>query len=208
MEISEWKNKFIRYLEDHPTSDKSHDIGHFKRVWKTSVKLIEDDADLLTILAACFFHDIISYPKNHPDRAFSSTHAAIRAEEILISLEFPSENLEDVKHCIEAHSFSANVKPKTIEAKIVQDADRMEALGAIGLARTFYVAGRLGSDLFNERDPLGMERELDDKKYALDHFKVKLLNLPNTMQTKAGRVEAFKRANVLVRFTEDLLSEL
>ncbi len=123
-------------------------------------------------------------------------------------MDFPKEKIQNVKHCIEAHSFSANLVPETLEAKIVQDSDRMEALGAIGLARTFYVAGRLGSKLFHESDPMAMDRNLDDHEYALDHFKVKLFQLPNTMQTKAGKEEALKRAKILTRFSEDLLSEL
>ncbi|MFA9353024.1 hydrolase, partial [Escherichia coli] len=76
---------------------------------------------------------------------------------------------------IEAHSFSAKIAPETLEAKIVQDADRLEALGAIGLARVFAVSGALGVALFDAEDPFARQRGLDDKQYALDHFQTKLL---------------------------------
>jgi uncharacterized protein len=120
---------------------------------------------------------------------------------------FPSEKLDAVCHCIEAHSFSAAIVPQTAEAKIVQDADRMEALGAIGLARTFYVAGQMGSKLFCAEDPFAEKRALDDRQFAVDHFETKLLKLPATMKTARGKMEAEKRAAILQRFLEDLRSE-
>lgn len=208
--IKDWENKFQAYIKEAPNDDASHSLAHFKRVWNMAKKFAQgnNSVDELVLLAAAYFHDIVSYPKNHPDRALSSTHAAKKAAEILIEMGFPQEKIEKVCHCIEAHSFSANIVPKTMEAKIIQDADRMEALGAIGLARTFYVAGRMGSNLFHEEDPLAQNRELDDKAYALDHFEVKLLKLPKTMQTEMGKAEANKRAAVLLRFMADLRQEL
>lgn len=207
-ELERWEKVFQDYLSKKEFSDGSHSLGHFKRVWKLASRLTKENEDRLTILAACYFHDIVSYPKNHPDRSKSSVHAALKTEKILNEMNFPQSKIENVKHCIEAHSFSAGIKPITKEAKIVQDADRMEALGAIGLARTFYVAGRVGSNLFHDDDPMAEDRELDDTKYAFDHFKVKLLKLPETMQTKEGKKEAIKRADVLVRFAENLKQEL
>lgn len=207
-EIVKWTDLFERYLRENPCEDGSHNLGHFRRVWKSAKNMMDHNVDQLVVLAASYFHDIVTYPKDHPHRSLSSKDAAIKAEEILLQMDFPKEKIENVKHSIESHSFSANITPETVEAKIVQDADRMEALGAIGLARTFYVAGRLGSQLFHEEDPLAHKRELDDKKYALDHFRVKLLKLPATMQTELGRREAQRRANVLLKFTEDLQSEL
>ena len=84
-------------------------------------------------------------------------------------MQFPAEKIEAVCHAIAAHSFSAQIAPLTTEAKIVQDADRLEALGAIGLARVFAVSGALGVALFDGEDPFAQHRPLDDKRYALDH---------------------------------------
>ncbi len=78
---------------------------------------------------------------------------------------------------IEAHSFSANIETRTLEAKILQDADRLDAIGVIGAARCFYIAGRMGSALYDSNDPMAENRPLDDKNYALDHFRTKLFNL-------------------------------
>jgi uncharacterized protein len=208
VQLEMWIKKIEDYLLSKTFADGSHDLHHFRRVWSVASELCEEQTDRLIVLAACYFHDIVSYPKNHPSRAISSQHAAIKASEILTELGFPSDKISGVKHAIEAHSFSAQIEPQTNEAKIVQDADRMEALGAIGLARTFYVAGMLGSKMFDAEDPFARERNLDDKSFALDHFFVKLFKLPGTMQTEKGRRIAMDRMQVLKKFVEDLGSEL
>jgi uncharacterized protein len=107
--------------------------------------LAEDtDADRLVILTACYFHDIVSLAKNHPERSRSSAMAAEKTLAILQSAfpDFPAERYAAVLHAIEAHSFSAAIAPQSEEAKIVQDADRLEALGAIGLARVLRCPAR------------------------------------------------------------------
>ncbi|HCI6553091.1 TPA: hydrolase, partial [Klebsiella quasipneumoniae subsp. quasipneumoniae] len=93
-------------------------------------------------------------------------------------------------------------------AKIVQDADRLESLGAIGLARVFAVAGALNTILFDADDPFADRRALDDRKYALDHFQCKLLRLPETMQTAGGRAMAQHNARFLVEFMAKISAEL
>src|SRR3546814_12128665 len=103
--------------------------------------------------------------------------AAAQARAPLAQAGFPADKLDAVAHAIEAHSFSAAIAPTTIEAKIVQDADRLDALGAVGLARLFYTAGRMGSAFAHPPDPLARTRPLDDRAYALDHIEVKLATL-------------------------------
>lgn len=122
--------------------------------------------------------------------------------------DFPADRYPAVSHAIEAHSFSAAIPPRTLEAKIVQDADRLESLGAIGLARVFAVAGALNTILFDVEDPFADRRALDDRKYALDHFQCKLLRLPETMQTDKGKAMAQHNARFLVEFMAKLSAEL
>ena len=110
-------------------------------------------------------------------------------------------------HAIESHSFSAAIRPETIEAKIVQDADRLDALGAVGLARLFYIAGRMGSALAHADDPMALHRDLDDKAYALDHIDTKLATLPGKMQTAAGRRIAESRLHELMAFRDSFIAE-
>ena len=212
MELVQWQQRFERWLEEnHSTDDTAHDISHFRRVWMTAQKIMADQAvEPLVILTACYFHDIVSLPKNHPERGRSSQMAARRTCDILRRdfPDFPPEHAASVAHAIEAHSFSAGIAPQSMEAKIVQDADRLEALGAIGLARVFAVSGALGVPLFDADDPFADARILDDRAFALDHFQTKLLRLPDTMQTEMGRELARHNADFLIQFMAKLSAEL
>jgi uncharacterized protein len=212
--LAEWEEKFAAYIREHGNNtDGSHDLGHFKRVWKAARFINREEgggADELVLLAAAYFHDWISLPKDHPQRRESSRLSAERTEQLLTEVfpDFPADKVEGVRHAIHAHSFSAGVEAKTAEAKILQDADRMEALGAIGAARTFYVAGQLQGQLFHGDDPLAEQREPDDRRYALDHFQVKLLKLPGMMNTAAGRRMAERNAEWLRRFADKIKAEI
>ena len=209
-----WEKIFTDYLRLNLThQDASHDLGHFNRVWKAAQSINREEglpADPLILLAAAYFHDLVSLPKNHPDRSDSSRLSAERTVKLLEGFfeGFPAEKIEGVRHAIHAHSFSAGIEPLTAEAKILQDADRLEALGAIGLARVFYTAGQLGQRLFDEADPLASSRDLDDRIYALDHFSVKLLKLPARMNTATGRRLAEENAAYLSRFMEKIGAEI
>lgn len=212
MTLTEWQQCFDTWIGQHYSqTDAAHDVAHFRRVWRTAQHLMEGlDVDELVILTACYFHDIVSLAKNDPQRSLASRMAAEKTTAILRAdfPHFPEERYPAVRHAIEAHSYSAGIAPQTPEAKIVQDADRLEALGAIGLARVFAVAGSLGVALFDSRDPFADGRELNDKRYALDHFRTKLLTLPATMQTEKGRALAQHNADYLVQFMAKISAEL
>lgn len=162
----------------------------------------------------CYRHVISmtssAWTKNHPQRHRSSILAAAETRRIFLRdfPDFPAEKLAGICHAIEAHSFSAKIAPTTPEAKIVQDADRLEALGAIGLARVFAVSGALGVALFDADDPFADRRPLNDKQFALDHFQTKLLKLPLTMQTERGKYLAQRNADFLVSYMAKLSAEL
>lgn len=212
MNLIDWQHRFEQWISQHfDHGDAAHDISHFSRVWKTAQTLMQDEqADALVVLTACYFHDIVSFAKNHPRRHQSSTLAAEKTAALLASdfPDFPQSAIPAVCHAIEAHSFSAGIAPQTVEAKIVQDADRLESLGAIGLARVFAVSGSMGGALFDGNDPFATNRELDDKAFALDHFRCKLLKLPASMQTQKGRQLAEYNANFIVHFMAKLSAEL
>ncbi|WP_413734286.1 phosphohydrolase [Sodalis sp. RH21] len=212
MELEQWERRFMEYLEQHfPQDDKAHDLAHFSRVWNTAQKIMQlSQANELTVLTACYFHDVVNLPKNHPERHLASTLAAKETLRILATRfpEYPVAAYPAVAHAIAAHSFSAGITPETLEAKIVQDADRLESLGAIGLARVFHVSGQLGRGLFHAEDPLALHRPLDDVHYTFDHFQTKLLTLADTMQTEMGRRMAAYNIDYLVTFMSKLCAEL
>ena len=189
MPTSLWLPRLIALATSAAEDDGAHDINHLHRVWRVAQTLLDahPEADALVVLAGCYLHDTVNVPKDHPDRAKASQMAARLARQMLMDAGFPVDKLDAVAHAIEAHSFSAAITPTTIEAQIVQDADRMDAVGAVGLARMFYTAGRMGSALAHPDDPLASARELDDTAFSLDHIEVKLARLPAMMNTAAAR---------------------
>ncbi|WP_018693964.1 HD domain-containing protein [Algicola sagamiensis] len=205
--------KLESILLTHMDDDAAHDLSHVRRVWKNAQIMIPEvssDVCQETVLVSCYLHDIVNIPKNDPRRSQASKMAAEKAIYLIKSSlpEICIQKYPGISHAIEAHSFSAGVDPMTLEAKIVQDADRIESLGAMGLARVFYTAGRMKSALFHPEDPLAHTREMDDKAFALDHFFTKLYHLPGSMQTKAGQRLAEQRAAYLRQFVDDLMSEI
>ncbi|MFT7060620.1 MAG: hypothetical protein ACJASV_003144 [Pseudorhodobacter sp.] len=191
-------------------NDGAHDLGHLKRVWENAKEIAVElgGADLEVLLAAAYFHDAVNLPKNHPDRAVASQLSADWATHYLAQTDFPPEKIAATAHAIAAHSFSAGITPQTREAEILQDADRLEALGAIGIARMFHVGGAMGGLLFDADDPLAQHRPLDDKRYSLDHLEVKLFPIVQTMRTAPGRAMAQMRAEWMASFRTRLLAEL
>jgi uncharacterized protein len=222
--LFDWEARFVGYWQasgravggsaDGGREDGSHDLGHFRRVWRAAAGINREEGgpgDELILLAAAYFHDIVSLPKNDPRRGESSRLSAEKAGLLLVSREFadfPPEKIPGVCHAIHAHSFSAGVACASVEAKILQDADRLEALGAIGVARVFYTAGQLGAQLCDAGDPLAAARELDDRRFALDHFAVKLLKLPEMMHTAAARRRGEQQAAWMRLFIEKLCDEV
>jgi uncharacterized protein len=208
--LQHWQQQLLTLLQQQaPDEDGAHDLSHFHRVWAAARHIMQQhaEADALVVLAACYLHDLVNLPKNHPQREQASRMAAARASQLLTENGFPAERIVAVAHAIEAHSFSANIPPRSIEAKIVQDADRMDALGSIGLARMFYTSGRMGRQLAHPDNPLGQNRQLDDREYALDHIEVKLAKLPDMMQTAAGKAMAVDRLARLLSFRQQFVEE-
>ena len=190
-------------------NDASHDIGHFRRVWR-NVEAIQavEGGDLEILVAAAWLHDLVNPPKDSPDRKRASQLSAEAAAPALRDLGFPEAKVAPVQHAILTHSFSAGIPPETREAMILQDADRLDAIGAIGVARCFYVAGRMDSALFDPDDPDANDRPLNDTLYALDHFKLKLFPIVQTLKTDAARKIAEKRVATMNAFVTELLAEI
>ena len=190
--------------------DPAHDYAHFSRVTATARKLArEEGADPWVIMPAAWLHDLVNLPKNDPRRSEASRLSAIAAETLLRTLEYPEAHLAGVRHAIEAHSYSANIATTSREAAIVQDADRLDGLGAIGIARVFSVGGLLKRRIYSADDPFGEAgRKLDDLEFTIDHFFVKLFKTVETLKTVAGRKEGERRAQVMREYLEALRFEI
>ena len=126
----------------------------------------------------------------------------------LKALGWSVERAEWVASAIESHSYSAWIAPASLEARILQDADRLDAIGFTGIARCFYTAGRMGSSLYDTSDPRAERRDRNDAAFALDHFPAKLLGLADDFKTAMGRVFAAKRQEAIRSFYEGMLNEV
>ena len=189
--------------------DGSHDLAHILRVFRNAMRLHAAEGGKGHVLAAAvLLHDCVAVEKNSPLRAKASALAAEKASAILAKLGWSGADIEAVAHAITAHSFSAGLAPQTLEAKILQDADRLDAIGMIGVARCFYIAGRLGSGLYDPFDPAAADRPLDDKRYAIDHFQTKLFKLAEGFQTETGRRLAAARDKSLRDFLSEFIDEI
>lgn len=190
--------------------DPAHDLSHFKRVVKTAKSLAQvEGAKMEVVIPAAWLHDFVVIPKNDPRRSQASRLSAEAATEFLRSVGYPEGWLAEIGHAIACHSFSANIKPETLEAKIVQDADRLDGVGAIGVARCFATAGLMKTRAFYEpNDPFCETRKPDDRQFTVDHFYVKLFKTIETLQTEAGRAEGARRAERMRRFLAELGEEI
>jgi uncharacterized protein len=189
--------------------DAAHDLEHIRRVVANARGLAAaEGARLEIVLPAAWLHDCVTVPKDSPQRTTASRLAAAQAVAWLREWDWPETLLPDIAHAIEAHSFSAGIAPRTTEAKVVQDADRLDALGAVGLARCLMLGGALGRPLYVAADPFCEQRPPDDRAACVDHFFAKLLTLEATMQTVGGRAEARRRTEFLKGFLDELKREI
>ena len=188
--------------------DGSHDLSHILRVWRNVQQISDREGGDRTILtAAVILHDCVPVPKDAADRHKASGLAAEKAAGILAWLNWTRADIERAGHAIAAHSFAANIPPQTLEARILQDADRLDAIGYVGIARCFYTAGKMGSALYHPEDPQARRRQFDDGCFALDHFNAKLLRLSGSFQTETGRAMAAARHRVVRDFADGLIRE-
>jgi uncharacterized protein len=202
-------NHFRQFLLDSCNFDSAHDIAHTERVVSNALLLTEEeDCDEGVVLAAAWLHDCVIVPKDHPDRKKASGLAAEKATHYLKSIQFDKKKISKVAHAIEAHSFSAGIQPKTIEAKIVQDADRLDALGAIGIARCFIVGGQMNRSLYHPEDPFCSQRDPDDATWTVDHFYIKLFKLPVMMNLESAKREAESRVSFMKQFLKRMDQEI
>ncbi|MEM9070229.1 MAG: HD domain-containing protein [Myxococcota bacterium] len=196
-----------RWTEDPAGPDPGHDLAHALRVAHWTL-LLAPEVDPRWCIAAALLHDAVNVPKDSPERASASSLSADLARALLPTAGFASAATEEVAVAIRDHSYSRGATPTSDLGKALQDADRLEALGALGLCRTFSCGARMGAAYFDPDDPWAQGRDLDDRRYTVDHFFTKLLTLPKTMNTEGGRQEAERRAEFLRSFLQQLAVEI
>lgn len=204
------RSKLIAITKDNVKNDISHGFDHISRVLNLAEKIGKiEKADLDIIIPAALFHDIVVYKGSAKENKEVEESAAIALKILKSMKEYPQDKISDVIYAISVCSFSKNISPKTLEARILQDADLLEATGAVSIMRTFGSGPVMGNRAFyNSEDPFCKKREPDDKLYSLDLFFTRLLIAKNRMHTKTAKLIAKRRTIFLRNFLNELKIEL
>lgn len=189
--------------------DPSHDMLHVERVVGLARKLAAREGAILDVVVpAAYLHDCVYISKTDERRSKASRISADRAVELLQQWGYPAEFHSAIHHAIAAHSFSARIPAETLEAKVVQDADRLDAIGAVGIFRCFAFSGVARRPFYELEDSFCERREPNDQTNTLDHFYTKLLHLHARLNTASAKAEGDRRLVTMNRFLDDLRSEI
>ncbi|ULG73927.1 HD domain-containing protein [Macrococcus brunensis] len=197
-----------KYVKDFHMGDSSgHDYAHIERVRKMALTIgREEQADLLIVEMAALLHDTVD------DKLTDEVTAWTKLENFFDQIALAEDKRDAIKHILKYMSFKGGKnagKLESLEGKVVQDADRLDAIGAIGIARTFMYAGKFGDIMY---DPLIPPRDLQqadyrEKTHAINHFYEKLLKLKDLMNTETGRAIAAERHEFMEQFVAQFKKE-
>ncbi|WP_254521927.1 HD domain-containing protein [Natrinema caseinilyticum] len=197
------------YFED---ASPAHDWHHVRRVEALAETLVDRHGrpvDERVVRLAVVLHDI---GRAHEDRGEIDDHATWGAREagrVLRNLDGDRNTIERVQHCVRAHRYSNEVEPETLEAKVVCDADNLDALGAVGIARVFAHGAEIGNPIHDAaRATAERDAGTGDGVTQRDHFYEKILDLPERMYTDPGRDLAADRAAFVRRYLERFDAEV
>jgi uncharacterized protein len=190
--------------------DPAHNWEHIERVYRLAFYIAErESANSFIVGMAALLHDL-----GHLSTAKTQHHAdlsMLMAGELLTAHNVSAGRREAILHAIAAHSFSLGIEPRTLEAKVVRDADRLDSLGAIGILRwavTGAVRRTSDTQTYHPEDPFAEWHTLDDRRYMLDHFFTKLLKLNKTMSTQVGHALAEQRTAFMHTYLDEFRREL
>jgi uncharacterized protein len=192
------------------SSDTAHDFMHAQRVMHNAIEISDaEGGDLDVLVPAALFHDVVMYPKNDPRSLDAPAASAAVAASVLQATDtYPARKIPLVTEAIRLCSFANDADGATLESAILQDADRLEATGAIAIMRTFWSAGQMSLPLYDAGDPFAEHRDPDGLQYALDLFETRLLRVESRMNTATGRRLARERSTLLHVFLEAVRQEI
>ncbi len=192
-------------------AEGGHDWFHIYRVWKSAKELaISEEVDLFVVELGALLHDIADSKFHNGDEKVGPRIA----KEFLTSLSIDEKTIIHVVNIINNISFKGGKevqKFKSLELDVVQDADRMDAIGAIGIARTFNYGGHKNRAIYDPAIPPNLNMSKEEYKNSdaptINHFYEKLLLLKNRMNTKAGTAMAEKRHAFMELYLEEFYAE-
>jgi len=200
----------------YPASDPVHGFDHILRVFNLAERLArEEGADIEIVRAAALLHDANStLPLKNPEAGRHEHHhvSAEFARQVLETENWPEERIAAVQHCIRAHRFrDSTEQPQTLEAQVLFDADKMDAIGAIGVARAIAYAAQSGQPVYtppSEKFLKTGEKEPGEKHSAYHEYVFKLCKLKNRLYTATARRLADERHCFMVIFFDHLIKEI
>lgn len=199
----------------HSSGELAHDVYHVERVYRWALRLApEAGADTDHAGAMALVHDVALIPKESPDRALGGEHSAALADAVLRDAGYEEDVIAQICDAVRTSSWSRGLVPSGPLGIVLQDADRLDALGAIGICRTMSCAQSMSTSnrpgrYYHPDDPCAESaRILDDRLQALDHLPAKLLKLMDGMHLPTARAESRRRHDFLVVFMDELRREL
>ncbi len=182
-------------------ADAAHDFSHVLRVVASARTIARaEGADEARATTAALLHELFNHPKGHPESHLSGEVCAEHARALLTREGVALAFIDVVADAIRTHPFSRGLVPSTLEGMVLQDADRLDAIGAIGIARCFATCAAMKRPFYAPSDPLCRARTPDDKLWGVDHFFTKLLRLPSQLHTQTARTMAEARADTMRAF--------
>jgi len=193
-------------------NEPAHDFFHVERVVTNARRIaagegLEGEVGAVAATAA-LLHELVTIPKGHPDSPRAGDLCAVAARDLLAREGADAPFAERVAAAIRDHSFSKGVVPSATDARVLQDADRLDAIGAIGLARMWATCADMKRPFYAPEDPLCEHRTPDDKAWGLDHVFAKLLRIQDRLHTPTARALAQERTAFLRLYLAQLQREI
>lgn len=188
----------------------SHDWEHTLRVYRLCCDLgPREGADMAVLLVAALWHDIGRRDQDASRGAVChAERGALIAAELLAGMPLEDQQKANVRHCVHAHRFRKEPQPATVEARVLFDADKLDAIGAVGIARAYQFAGEVGARLHNSDRDLRQTRAYSREDTGYREYRLKLRHIKARMLTDAGRGVAEERHRFMVRFFDRFLAEI
>lgn len=203
------------YIHNLFQNDSSgHDIGHLTRTMNLAINICEkENGNRLIVGIAAFMHDIHRIMQNETGKFVSPKASLPKVREILSNTDLSQDIIEKICYCIENHEhYNWNGKNvEDINTLILQDADNLDAIGAIGIGRTFSYCGAHNIRMYDEEIPINTSKDFSDAKgddlSTIHHFYHKLFHLANNMNTKTAKELAIERTEFMKKFVDVFLDE-
>lgn len=209
IDLGLWTRLYAEARSRSSLSEPAHDFSHVERVVHNAITIARAEGASEAIAGtAALLHELFNLPKSHPDSARAGDICAEHAHELLVREGAAREISVPICAAIRDHAFSKGVVPEALESRVLQDADRLDALGAIGLARMWATCADMKRPFYDPSDPFAERREPDDKQWGIDHVYKKLLVIPSRLHLETSRRLAEDRVRFIRVFVDQMRREL